>query len=372
MYQSWVEISKSAILHNLREYQKIVGKNIEVMPIVKSNAYGHGMVEIAKIISPKISWIGVASAGEALALRQAGIKNKILVVSYFSDQEIELCLRANISLPAYDLVAIKKISKQALRLKKIAKVHIKIDTGATRVGVRSDQAIKFIKEVIKLPGIKVEGMFSHFASSEDNEAYTNFQYQNFQKICDWFIQECKGDKPIFHFGCSSASLVHPDSRYNMIRLGVSLYGLWPDKQVEKLSSKKYPNFSLKPALQWKTKIIQVKKIAKGTKIGYGCTFTASKEMKIAVVAVGYWEGYDRKLSNQGVVMIKSKPCTVIGRICMNIMMVDVSKINGVKAGDVVILLGKGQTAEDIAEKIGTINYEVVTRINPLLKRVLVR
>jgi len=367
MYNSFVEISKSAILHNLSQYQRIVGKKVEVMPIVKSNAYGHGMVEAAKLVAPRVNWLGVASLGEALELRKNNIKKKIFVLSYAPQRQLEQGIRQNIDLPVYDLAYAKIISDVAGKLNKKAKVHIKIDTGATRVGVLAKQGIEFIKEVRQLPNLNIVGIYSHFAASEENQQYTRFQLNNFQKVLPQL--EIEGiDIPYRHFACSAAALVEPAAHFNMIRLGLGLYGLWPSEQAKKIALKQYPWLNLKPALTWKTKVIQVKDIPKGTKVGYGCTYTAKKKMKIAVLAVGYWEGYDRHLSNKGEVMIRNKKCPVIGRVCMNLTMVDVSKAKGVKAGDEVILLGKGMSAEDMAESIGTINYEVVTRINPILER----
>ena len=171
---------------------------------------------------------------------------------------------------------------------------------------------------------------------------------------------------------SAAVIVRDDAYFDMIRLGISLYGLWPSRQAKRMTEKRYKNFKLKPALTWKTKVIKIKEVTKGASVGYGCTYKAENKMKIAVLPVGYWDGYDRHLSNKGEVIIENKKCPVIGRVCMNLVMIDVTKVKNVKVGSVVVLLGKqGKaeiTAEEIAKKIGTINYEVVTRINSVLPR----
>ncbi|MFA6254531.1 MAG: alanine racemase [Patescibacteria group bacterium] len=385
MYSSWVEISKSAISYNLAQYQRIVGSKVAVMPIVKSNAYGHGMIQIAKLVSAKVKWLGVVNLGEALALRQNKIKNRIFVLSYCQSELLEEGIRQNIDLPVYDLAMAKLISKKTRNQKinpfdyrsglmvsevesiKKTKVHIKIDTGASRVGVLPKDAVNFIRQVCQLPNLKVEGIYSHFAASEENPKYTKWQLNNFNQVLANLKKEGI-NIPYKHFACSAAALVEPKSYFNLIRLGLGLYGLWPSNLAKKIAIKKYPWLKLKPALSWKTKIIQVKEISKDTKIGYGCTFIAKKKMKIAVLPVGYWEGYDRHLSNQGEVIIKNKKCPVIGRVCMNLTMVDVSLVKDVKIGDEVVLLGGGVPAEELAEKIRTINYEVVTRINPILER----
>ena len=375
MYNSWVEVSRSSILHNLTAYQRLVGKNIEVVPILKSNAYGHGMPEIAKLVAPKVRWLGTASLGEALALRQQGIRKKLLVLSYAPYKLLAEGIRQNISLPLYDIAYAKQIHAVGQRVGKPGRVHIKIDTGATRVGARPESALDFIRQVSRLPGIKIEGLWSHFASSEDNQGYSKKQLWSFARV----LQELEAyniELPYYHFACSAATVTQPLSRFNMIRLGLSLYGLWPSNEVKKIARVKKFNLTLRPAMTWKTKIIQVKDIPNGTKIGYGGSFTAKKKMRLAVLAAGYWEGYDRKLSNTGEVLVHAQRCPVVGRVCMNIMMVDVSKIKNAKAGDEVVLLGRqGQAeinAEELAEKIGTINYEVVTRVNPLLPRVMVK
>lgn len=378
MYNSWLEISKSAILHNLSQFQKIVGKSVEIMPIVKSNAYGHGMIGVAKLVAPKVRWLGAVSLDEALELRKNKIKKRIFVLSYALEGAIsksrlqEEGIRQNIDLPVYDLEYAKVISKEAKKQKnKKARVHIKIDTGASRVGVLTKEAVKFIQQVNKLPNIKIEGVYSHFAASEENQSYTKKQLRSFNQVLAKL--EKLGIKiPYKHFACSAATLVEPKAYFNLIRLGLSLYGLWPSKLAKKIALRKYPWLKLKPALSWKTKIIQVKEIPAGTKVGYGCTYTAKKKIKLAVLPVGYWEGYDRHLSNRGEVIIKNKRCPVIGRVCMNLTMIDVSRVKNVKAGDEVVLLSRGVPAEELAEKIGTINYEVVTRINPILPRIYIK
>ncbi len=368
MYNSWVEISRSAIIHNLGQYQRLVGSEVAVMPIVKSNAYGHGMVEIAKLVAPRVKWLGVVSLGEALALRRLGIKRRIFVLSYIPQSYLKEGIKQKIDLPIYDLESAKLINAVATKLKIRARVHIKVDTGATRVGILTPQVGGFVQQLATLSNLKIEGIYSHFAASEENQKYTEFQLKRFQQV----LADLKIKIPIRHFACSAASLVEPKTHFNLIRLGLGLYGLWPSELVRKLIQKKHHWLELKPALTWKTRIIQVKDIPAKTKVGYGCSYTAKTKMRIAVIAVGYWEGYDRHLSNQGEVLIGGKRCPLVGRICMNISMIDVSKVGDVKIGQEVVLLGKqGReeiTAEELAEKIGTINYEVVTRINPILER----
>jgi len=239
MYNSWLEISKSAILHNLAQYQKIVGPKVEIMPVVKSNAYGHGMIEVAKLVSPKVKWLGVASLGEALELRKNNIRKRIFVLSYVDRKNYELGIKNKVDLPLYSLQAARAISAKAKRLRINARIHLKIDVGTTRVGVLAKDALGFIKKVKSLPNIKIVGIYSHFASSEENQSFTAQQLSAF----NWVIEEARKEGIEFefkHIGCSAATLVEPKSHFNMIRLGVSLYGLWPSAQAKKIGLKNYP------------------------------------------------------------------------------------------------------------------------------------
>lgn len=370
-YNSWVEISRSALVNNLRLYRIIIGKKTKIMAIVKSNAYGHGMAEVAKAVEKKVDWFGVVNVDEALALRKNEIKKPILVLSYYDKKKIKEAIRKNISLVVYDLAQAKEISWVAKKIRKQAKIHLKVDTGASRLGVLSNKFVQFARAIRKIPNLSIEGIFSHFAASEENQKYTEKQLEKFNRLQDEL--EKLGIKiPLKHFACSAATLVKKESHFNLVRLGLSLYGLWPSPETKKMILKKYPWFQLKPALAWKTKVIQVKELPKNTYVGYGCTYRTKKKTKIAILPVGYFEGYDRHLGNQGEVIIRGKKCGVIGRICMNLTIVDVTGVKQVKAGDEAVLLGRvGRlevTADDLARKVGTINYEIVTRIDPNLER----
>ena len=201
------------------------------------------------------------------------------------------------------------------------------------------------------------------------------QLKQFNEILFELVKK-RIDIPYKHFACSAAALVDSRTHFNLIRLGLSLYGLWPSPLAKKSALKKYPWLKLIPALTWKTKVVQVKEIPRGTKVGYGCSYVAKKKIKMAILAVGYWEGYDRGLSNKGTVIINNISCPVIGRVCMNLTIVDVSRVDNVKFGDAAVLIGrmgpKSISAQDVAEKIDTINYEIVTRINPILPRIFVK
>ena len=366
---NWVEIKKSAIQYNLRQFRKIVGQQRKIMAIVKANAYGHGMLAAANIaIETGVDYLGVVNLTEALSLRQEKIKAPIFILSYYPlSSQIKQAIKSKIDFPVYTFNQAKFLSKTAQGVNKEVNIHIKIDTGTSRIGIFPSEAVDFIKKINKLPNLNLRGIFTHYAESESqNQAYTDLQTQKFQKIVkDMSV-------PLVHAGCSASTINNPKTLFNLVRIGIGMYGLWPSSDTKRLARKNKIKFNLKSALSWKTKIIQVKALDKGAFISYDRTYQTEKRTKIAVLPVGYWDGYDRKLSGCGTVLIGGHLCPVRGLVCMNLTMVDVSKVRNVREGDEVVLLGRQKkqiiTAEDLAKKIGTINYEVVTRINPLVPR----
>ncbi len=371
-HTTWVEVSQKALTHNIKEFQRILTPQTEIMAVVKSNAYGHGMVQSAKIFKQAgCQWIGTVNLEEALELRKNNITGPILVLSYFHPDKLAEAIKQNISLTVYHLTAVRTISRLAEKLNKTAAIHFKLDTGTSRLGVQADQSLDSIKKIKALPHLNLEGIFSHLADAEKpNQNFTRRQINIFEKI----ITQCQKEGitfPIKHIACSAAAILNKESYFNLVRIGISSYGLW---SVENNGTYR-PGIKLQPALSWHTRIIQIKTIAKGQTIGYGRTYKVKKEMRIALLPIGYWEGFDRKLSNNGEVIIGGKLCNIRGRICMNLTMVDVSNCKNVKVGDRATLIGTQNnsriTAEDLARRIGTINYEVVTRINPLIPRIYV-
>lgn len=361
---SQVIISKSALLHNLRAYRRAIG-GAGLLSVVKSNAYGHGLVLTAKAIEAQTDWLGVAAGAEAITLRRAGIKKPILVLSFYDATEIPSLVKHKVSLAVYDLKQAKLISQAAKKLKTTANIHLKVDTGTSRLGIFPEEVGGFVEQLVRLPQIKIEGLFSHLAASEEDVSFTHLQNQVFDRAVEEL--EWRGIKPIVHLACTAAGVVAPGTRHDMVRLGVGLYGLWPSELM-----KEKANFKLQAALTWQTQVIQVKTIPKGSFVGYGKTYQAKRAIQLAILPVGYFDGYDRKLSNSGEVLIAGKRCKVLGRVCMNLIMVDATGLK-VKAGDRAVLLGRqGKeeiTADELAAKAATINYEVVTRINPLIPRV---
>jgi alanine racemase len=367
MSSSQVLVDLSAIEHNYQEYKKLLGAQTPIMAVVKSNAYGHGMIEVARFLDQKVDLLAVVSLDEALSLLKAGITCRIFILSFWGATDlanIPLDKISQLSFPVYNLEMIKTLDNYGQKIQRKIRVHLKVDTGAGRVGVLATEAFALAAELKSKSNLDWQGVYSHFASSEENLEYTILQLNKFKDL-KIQLDELKTDLQ-YHIACSAASLVLQDlGVFSMTRLGISLYGLWPDKSLK-------PHFGhkidLKPALAWQTKLIHIKKIPAGSYVGYGNSHQVKRETVLGVLPVGYWDGYDRRLSNKGEVIIGGVPCPILGRICMNLTMVDLTDLPSVDYHDDVILLGAGQSAEQLADKIGTINYEMVTRINPLIER----
>lgn len=370
---TWVEISKSAIEHNITTYKNIVGNNVSLAVVIKSNAYGHGIVNVAMIAEhhPHVAYICVVNVSEALLLRAHNIKKPILVLSYI-DASIEEALLNNIELAVFDMATANKINDTARQLGIKATVHLKVDTGLSRLGLRDEQALEFILSVKQLSHTMIHGIFTHLATSEHkDQQYVLHQLDNFNLLINSLEQQGI-NIPYKHSSCSAALLSAPQTHYNFARLGIGTYGLWPSAENKTLAQLSKLDVQLKPALTWKTRIIHIKHIPADSTIGYDRTYQTNRPTKLAVIPVGYYEGYDRKLSNRSVVMINNRIARIVGRIAMNLTTIDVTDIPDAEVGSIVTLLGshRSVSAEALAEVAGTINYEIVTRINPLINRIL--
>lgn len=382
--RAWVEVDLAAIRQNLKRLSKWVAPS-RLIAVVKSDAYGHGMETIARVALEEGAWaLAVVNVDEGLQLRRAGFTCPLLIVGPFLDFEVEVALRQGLSLPIYSLETLQMVATAAQRLALKARVHVKFDTGLGRLALDWQQARPFLERVKHTPGVEIEGIYSHLADAEGlDQRYTLQQFQRFQQI-QQVAQELEIRPEVFHLSASAAAMLLQPARLDAVRVGIALYGLWPAEETRLLllsrghnlfqklnlhfSSGLTPELDdlLQPALSFKTRIIQIKDIPKDSYVGYGCTFQTQRPTRLAVLPVGYYEGYDRHLSNQGEVLIRGRKARVLGRVCMNVTSVDVTDIPEAELEDEVVLLGRqGQacvSAEDWARKIGTINYEVVTRI----------
>ena len=374
--KTWIEINKKNLNSNLSQFRKLVGEKVKIMGVVKANAYGHGLVVISKIIEKNVDWFGVDSLVEGIELRKNNIKKPILALGYVELGDLKTAVKNKLSLTVYNKETIDCLGKIPIKNPYFnPKVHLKLETGTGRQGIQENDLFDFLKSLKKYPSIKIEGASTHYANIEDttDSSYAKNQLAVFRRMV--VAIEAEGFKiPFKHTACSAAAILFPETRFDMVRLGISMYGLWSSKETKAIANSGKNKLNLKPAIFWKTKIAQLKKIKSGAAIGYGLTEILSRDSLIAILPIGYFDGYDRKLSSIGNVLIRGQRCKILGRVCMNMIIVDATDLKNVKIEDEAVLLGKqGKeeiTAEEIAQKIGTINYEVISRINPLIPRVI--
>jgi alanine racemase len=364
---TWAEIDLNAFRHNFTEIKKKLSRGVSILSVVKADGYGHGMEQIARTsLSCGAKLLGVANIEEGIFLRKRGITAPILILgSVYPLSSFSYILRYDLSPAICSLQASEELSKIAMRRRKKVRVHIKVDTGMGRIGISAENAANLVKRVIQLPGIIIEGIFTHLAAADSDFEFTMEQIRKFQSVID----ELRGDSiniKYRHMANSTAILRYPDAHFNLVRPGISLYGLLPFDGAEK-------EIRLKPVMQLKTKIVFIKRVRKGTSISYSRTWKAEKESIIGTLPIGYADGYNRLLSNQGEVLICGKRVPIVGRVCMDMCMVDLTSLPEVKVGQEVVLIGsQGKekiTAEEIAKLIGTINYEVVCGISKRVPRI---
>jgi alanine racemase len=373
-----IEISRSALVHNIREFRRLIGRRRKFLAVVKANAYGHGIREVAGIaISEGVDWLGVNSVDEGAALREAGVGLPILVLGYAPLARLEEAVACDLRLTVYNTGTVERLSALAVRLRKTVRLHVKIETGTWRQGVDPADLGAFIRKIRNLPGLKVEGLSSHFANIEDTTKhdYPRRQLGIYRSACRKV--EAGGLRvPLKHMSCTASTILFPERGFNLARVGIGLYGLWPSKEtyLSCLLDRK-ELLSLQPVLSWKARIAQIKRVPAGADIGYGCTYRTTRKTTLAVVPVGYYDGYDRGLSNAAHVLVKGRRAPVRGRVAMDFFMADITDVPGVRLEDEVTLLGAdgGEriTAEDLAGLAGTISYEILARINPLIPRIIV-
>lgn len=373
---AWIEISESAYAANLRFFRNLIGKGVELSAVVKSNAYGHGWEQTARLaVKHGADSFAVHSLDEALQLRKAGFSQDILIMGHIPLSRLEEAVNWNLRMVLYNRETLERLKT----IGKPVRVHLKVETGTYRQGVDEKELNWFLEQLKRARFIRLEGVYTHFANIEDttDHNYAQSQLQRFNQMVSQ-VKNGGFSGVRFHTACSAAILLFPETYFDMVRLGISQYGLWPSRETflsYKIKHSKNGEDVLQPVMSWKTRISQIKMVPADHFIGYGCSYQTSRETRIAILPIGYADGYDRALSNQSYVLIGGKRAPVRGRVCMNITMVDVTDIPGVKLEDEVVLLGKqGReriTAEALAGLAGTINYEFVTRINWEIPRFVV-
>lgn len=369
--RTWVEINLDALECNFDAVREALPENMKILAVVKANAYGHGAIGVAKFLEDKADYLAVAATDEALELRKNGVNCPILILGHIPYGDYDNIVKFNITPTISDFYEAELLSEAAVKAGVTADFHIAVDTGMNRIGFAlSPKSIESIKAINTLPNIKIEGIFSHFAAADMvDKAYTRKQVEKF----DGFVKELSEigvDAPIKHL-YNSAAIADLEKKYDMVRQGIILYGLKPSDEVE------FNNINIpQPVMSMKTRVVQVKTLSAGECISYGCTYTTEKETRVATLCAGYADGVTRVLSNNGEVLIRGKRAKIIGRVCMDQFMVDVTDIPDVEAGDTATIFGTDGdetiSVDEIAKKANTINYEIICNINSRVTRVYMK
>ncbi|HUU50065.1 MAG TPA: alanine racemase [Nitrospinota bacterium] len=363
---TFVEIDLDAFKENLLKVRAKVGSGIKILAVVKADAYGHGAFLLSKkALEVGADMLGVTIVEEGIELREKGIDAPILVMGGALENQVKYIIDYNLSFVLFSRRIADLLSSKAKEKGKVVKVHIKIDTGMRRLGIPCNEAVEFIKRIRDLQGIDIEGILTHLSCADEiKSGFTDTQLSSFNKVLKE-IDSIGLKVPLIHAANSAAIINYPESYFSMVRPGIMLYGSCPGEKKR--------DIELKPVMAWKTRIIDISKVGKGEGIGYGQRYFTKRKSTIATLPVGYTDGYSRLLSNKGKVIIHGKKVPIVGTICMDMCMVDVSDIPNAKVGDEVVLMGRQEnekiTAEEIADLMNTISYEVFCKVSKRVPRV---
>jgi len=375
---SWIEIDRAALVHNHQEFRRLIGPGCRFLAVIKANAYGHGLLEVSRILTREgVDWLGVNSLEEVAALRKAGIKARLLVLGYVPLADLDEAVRLGARLTVYNEETVERLALICRRRKRKAFLHLKIETGTHRQGLRPEQIPQFLGKILGRQGLVLEGLSSHFANIEDttDASYPRRQLELFQ-TARRAVEKAGVQVPFTHMSCTASTILFPETYHDMVRVGIGLYGYWPSKETY-LSCRlqKRCAVQLKPVLSWRARVAQVKRLPRGAFIGYGGTYRTTRPTALAVLPVGYSDGYSRALSNASFVLIRGRRAPVRGRVAMNFLLADITDISGVRLEERATLIGRDGpetcTAEHLASLTGTIAYEVLSRLNPSLPRIIV-
>jgi alanine racemase len=366
---TWADISLDAIRHNTEEFKKHIGECVGLMAVVKADGYGHGAVPVARAaVEAGSDYLAVAILDEAIELREAGITQPILVLGYTPIRSIRQAIIAGVELTVFSEEVLDEIIIQSEELQKTVFIHLKVDTGMTRIGVQTkEEALVLANKAANSTFVTIKGIFTHFANADSEDpSYTHQQFERFRSVIT-YLEENQISIPLKHCCNTAGTMNFPDMHLDMVRVGIGLYGLYPD-----VSLKAHP-ISLQQAMTLKTKIAGLKKVAKSQPVSYGCTYNPSNERVIATLPIGYADGLSRQLSNCGQFLLHGQKVLVAGRVCMDQTMIDVTSVSSCQQGDAVIIFGGNaeafQSVDEIALLMGTINYEVVCLIGKRVPRI---
>lgn len=366
-HRTYAAVNLDAVQHNVRALQARLAPNTKIMAVIKADGYGHGALALARFLQDHVAYYGIAVLEEALQLRLGGINSPLLILGYTSPTQYDAIIQNEIAQTIYTYSQAEALSQCAKQLDKPVKVHIAVDTGMSRIGfLDCEDSIQEIQKIASLPYLELEGIYTHFACADERDKTPTLQqYDRFQRFCDalkalgitFSIQHC----------CNSAAAIDFSAHMDMVRFGISLYGLYPSEEVQK------DHLILRPAMAWKTHVAHIKTLPAGYGVSYNHTYVTTRPTRIATLPVGYADGYPRALSGQGRVLIHGQYAPILGRICMDQFMVDVSNIDGVQMEDDVTLMGTDGsnciTAEEIGAMSASFNYEVVCRVSQRVPRI---
>ncbi len=371
---TWIEISRSALVNNVTELRRLLAPTCRLMAVVKANAYGHGAAEVARIaLDAGAAMLAVASLSEALELRRAGIDAPTLVLGYTPGHLAGVAVAHDVRLTVYDRADLALLNEAARARQLPLTVHVKVNTGMNRLGIAPEDAVPFMLDVLALDHLRIEGLYTHFATSDDaDKRHAWEQFARFEAVLR-AVEAAQIRPPIVHAANSAALLTMPATHLDMVRSGIAIYGLDPDAEATPAPAQ------FRPALSWKAQIAQVRQLQPGDAVSYGREFIAESPMTVAVIPVGYADGFPRKPLHWGSVLISGQPAPILGRVCMDQTIVDVTASVAagatVEMGDEAVIIGRQGEAEISAEeagrRIGTINYDVISRILARVPRVLV-
>jgi alanine racemase len=371
--RAWAEIDLDALKFNIESIKKNIKHDTKIIAVIKTDGYGHGALQIARLLEEdkKVWGYAVATAEEAFSLRENKIEKPILILGYAFPYSYEEFIVKDVRPAVFTYETAKEFSQRAVQLGKNCRIHIKLDTGMTRIGVRpNDEGMEIVKSIAGLPRIEIEGIFTHFATADEaDKTKTYNQLNKFKDFADRVERELGISIPLKHCSNSAGIVEIPEANMDAVRAGIILYGLWPSKEVEKSHK-----IELRPLLSLKSRVVYVKTVPKGQEISYGGTFTTARQTRVATICLGYGDGYPRALSNIGYILIKGQKAPILGRVCMDQFMVDVTDISEpILVGDEVTLIGKDGneaiTMEELGEISGRFNYELACDLGKRVPRI---
>lgn len=378
MYRTWIELDAKALEQNVNGLRSLLGTGARFCAVVKANAYGHGLKEIVPLcVQCGVDAFAVDDVNDALWIRSVAPDALVLVIGYVLHERLPDAVEAGLDLLVYDAATIARIEELASASQKKVRLHLKVDTGTTRQGVLPEEIPDLVDRIARSSFCELSGLATHFANLEDADdpSYASEQLHRFERVKDWCASTHGSIPPVLHSACSAGIILYPQTHFSLVRAGISLYGYWPSEAVERVAHREGIPLELQPVLTWKTRLVQIKDVAAGTPVGYGLTERTRRRSRIGVLPIGYFDGYDRVgNSSKAEVLIGGHRCKILGRICMNLCMADVTEVPHPSREQEVVILGRqGRhvlSVDTLAGWADTISYEILARLPAHLPRVV--